>query len=126
MNISKWGALLALAVALAGTAAACGSSHPPSTFTTDEDAGCTSGPCVPTDATIPTGDDGPSLVPDDGAISNEAGALLTITPADITITVNAGTGQPIPTQQYTALQAGSQVGAAWTIDRGEIGSIGVS
>src|SRR5436305_924911 len=41
MNISKWGAALALALVVSGTAAACGSSEAPSTFTAvDARGGC--------------------------------------------------------------------------------------
>lgn len=46
---------------------------------------------------------------------------LSITPADSVITVSAG--QKTPTVQMTALAGGAAVPVAWSVDRGEIGTI---
>jgi hypothetical protein len=55
----------------------------------------------------------------DGAL--DAAAALTIAPQDAVVTVVAG--QPLPTLQYTATRDGQSVQAAWSIDRGELGTI---
>jgi hypothetical protein len=55
----------------------------------------------------------------DGAL--DAAASLTIAPQDAVVTVV--TGQPLPTLQYTATRDGQSVQAAWSIDRGELGTI---
>jgi len=126
MNMSKWGALLALAMASAGVAAACGSNELGNGFMPQDDSGAACPNGCPQDATVSPGDDGPVLIPDDAAVTDDASAPLAITPPDATLTIDTSSGQPIPTQQYTALVNGVTVGAAWTIDRGEIGAIGVA
>ena len=48
--------------------------------------------------------------------------LLDVQPAG-TQTLTITTGQPIPTMQYTATLGGAPVSVAWSVDRGDIGSV---
>jgi hypothetical protein len=60
---------------------------------------------------------------DSGADGAPLGAL-TIAPLMPTVTVV--TGQPLPTLSFTAFVGGVAMGAAWGIDRGELGTISAS
>jgi len=73
------------------------------------------------------GDDSPSL-PDgpcficDGSGGSDAQGVFDVEPASLqTVTVTAG--QMMPTVVYSATLGGSPVGAAWTVDRGDLASI---
>lgn len=96
----------------AASAAACGSDAGDSTFTPDGDGG--------------GGDTGspPILGGGDSSVDPDAQALV-ITPADQVVTFTSGAAAP--TVQYVAKTAvtGVQVPASFTIDRGEIGSVGL-
>ena len=48
--------------------------------------------------------------------------LLDVQPAG-TQTLTITSGQPIPTMQYTATLGGAPVSVAWSVDRGDIGSV---
>lgn len=74
-----------------------------------------------------TSGDPPFFPPAEGGIDPDAQASpIEITPADQTLTFT--TGQPAPTLQLEAkiIATGQKVPAAFTIDRGEIGTIGLS
>ncbi len=107
--------LLSAAVAVAAVAAACGEDVGPSVF--DSGVGDDGGV---SDAT--TADDNP-FGGDDGNFDPDAEAL-SIAPVDAT--VNVTHGQAPPTLTYQAMLGNQPVSPAWTIDRGEIGSINVS
>jgi len=71
--------------------------------------------------------DPPFFPASEGGVDPDAQASpIEITPADQTLTYVAG--QPAPTLQLTAkvIATGQTVPASWTIDRGEIGTIGLS
>ncbi|MCW5831382.1 MAG: PD40 domain-containing protein [Labilithrix sp.] len=77
------------------------------------------------------GDDGsgnlPGFSPGEGGVDLDAEASpIELTPADQTLTYVSG--QPAPTLQFTAriIATGQVVPAAFTIDRGEIGAVGLS
>ncbi|MBS2019093.1 MAG: hypothetical protein JST00_39865 [Deltaproteobacteria bacterium] len=96
----------------AASAAACGSDAVESSFTPEGDGG--------------GGDDGaPPILGGDSSTDPDAQALV-ITPADQIVAYV--TGSAAPTVQYVAKTAvtGVQVPASFTIDRGEIGSVGLS
>ncbi|HEX7665308.1 MAG TPA: hypothetical protein VF407_12375 [Polyangiaceae bacterium] len=68
--------------------------------------------------------DGSQPFSDGGGFTNDGSTPsgpITITPADQVIDIPVGAS--IPTVTYQALQSGKSVGALWSIDRGEIGSI---
>ena len=108
--------VLALLVAVAG--GACGSSRSNDSFPSGGDDGNGDGSA---------GDDGSSghdggLINGDGS-SHEGGGAFDVEPALLqTITVTAN--QMTPTLLYKATLAGSPVNAGWTVDRGDLGSIG--
>jgi hypothetical protein len=99
-------AALVLALAFA-TAAACGGGSsnggPPEGDASTDGSGSSSGMLI-------GGNDG----------SPPVGALA-ISPATATLT--ATTGQPAPTQQFTATVNGVPTGAGWSFDRGDLGAI---
>src|SRR3954454_10293438 len=66
----------------------------------------------------PGGDLGVNL---DGGDGDGGTSLLSIEPLDQVVTVQ--TGQPAPTVQYVAKLDGQSVAAAFTIDRGELGTL---
>src|SRR5580658_8999552 len=53
-----------------------------------------------------------------GSVANGALSIMPLAPV-----VNLVTGQPAPTVQFTAYLQGMQTGAAWTLDRGELGAV---
>ncbi|HEY6459488.1 MAG TPA: hypothetical protein VIY73_05030, partial [Polyangiaceae bacterium] len=101
---------LFLALVLGGaTIAACGSSGSGHGTPSGGDAS------VPLDAS----GDGPSLITNnDGSVPQ---GVLAIAPLNPVLT--AVGGQPAPTQQFTATVNGTATGAAWSFDRGELGTI---
>jgi hypothetical protein len=119
MKNVRLGVLLALALSGAAAGAACGGGGK-STFDddTDHDAGTGAEAGIVDDATV---DDSPVLVQSDSEVTSDASSPITIAPADLVIDVN--NGQPVATQQYTAVAGGTTVGAQWSMDRGEIGKI---
>jgi hypothetical protein len=54
------------------------------------------------------------------------GGLLAISPSSATLAVTLGTSPTIPTQQFTVTYGGIPVAAQFTIDKGQIGSVGVA
>jgi hypothetical protein len=98
--------LLLLVALVTVTAVACGTSHGSGGGAGGSDAGS-------------SGYDSPSLInPGDGGSTQGALAIAPLTP-----TLTAVTGQPPPTQKFTATLDGQPVGVAWSIDRGELGAI---
>ena len=65
-------------------------------------------------------DGGSFLMTDSGP--TDASGQLVVTPTNQTLNVTVG--QAIPTLQFTAKYGGASVTASWSIDRGELGSIG--
>jgi len=61
-----------------------------------------------------------------GGDSSTDGAQGPFAIAPLTPTVTVVTGQPLPTVAFTATVAGTETGAAWSIDRGELGTISTS
>ncbi len=113
--------VLGLSIA-AATAAACGSEEA-SVFTgnagKDDGGSGTSGSSGASSGFLP-GDDGGSAGDPDAAA-----APIEVTPANAVVTFTSG--QPAPTVQFQAkiIATGQVVPAAFTIDRGEIGSVGL-
>jgi hypothetical protein len=117
----RLGAALLLAVVAASAAAACGSTTSHSSAGSQGPNPGDSGP----DSTTPqdgASDSGPLLGGGDGS-SPADGALLAITPADDVVDVTVG--QPAAPVQYSTTAGGQPVTVSWSIDRGEIGAIGV-
>ncbi len=56
--------------------------------------------------------------------TDAAAAALTISPASASMTVTVGS--PLPTQPFTARLGASTTSAAWSVDRGDIGTIGAT
>jgi hypothetical protein len=111
-GLIKVAALLGLAgVVGAGVVAGCGSS-------TKFEVPGNGGP----DATSPFIDGG--LFLPDGFSPGDAGQTFDVQPSALqTVTVTMGQSS-VPTVAYSATLNGKPVNAAWTLDRGEIGSIG--
>jgi hypothetical protein len=118
-----WTALLALVLSIMVGVAACGGTggaEPPFTV-----LGTEAGAVVGTfDATIPPVITPPGLL-NDGAPVGDGGETLAILPQAVTLAVTLGTTPSIPTQKFTATYGGVPVGAQFTVDRGELGSVGV-
>ncbi len=109
-------ALLAFSILVLTLAMACGSSSE-SLFTGgDGPDGSTSGDPPPP----------PPFVPGDGGGGGDGSAfVIAIAPADPVVTYTAG--QPAPTVQFKAtLSNGQAVPATFTLDRGELGTLGPS
>jgi hypothetical protein len=105
--------------------AACGTSRSPSGFAPSDDAGDDG--ALGYDASV--GHDagtseGGSLFGDSSLPSSDAAqGVFDVEPAALqTITVPAG--QTMPTVTYAATLGGQPIKAAWTIDRGDLGTIG--
>lgn len=109
MHPRLWGLVLATALVL-GAFAACGDDTG-NMFKADSGGG--------DDATFGDGDP----FGNDAGVDPDA-ALLVVMPQNQMVTVIDG--QPLPMVQYTATLNGTQVAAAWQIDRGEIGSVDVN
>ncbi len=111
MRSVRWLVLLVLVVACAFGFAACGDEGGLSEF--------------PPGSSIDAGPDTTDpFANKDGQGGDQDGSALTIIPLDQTITVV--NGQAPPTLSYQAFLGGSLVSPSWSIDRGEIGVIGVS
>jgi len=110
--------VLALAIAAGAAFAGCGSSP-------GETGALQDGGVGPSDATSRAdtgfvfGGSGSG-----GGSGDASQGLLTLAPLMTTVTVVVG--QPVPTVQFTAYVGGVQMGAAWGIDRGELGTINSS
>ena len=109
MHSLRWVGLL-LAVSAAFGFAACGDDEGMSQFVGGSDSGQTQ------DVTDPFATDGQS--------GEAAIGTLTIVPLDQTLTVTYG--QAPPTLTYRAFVDGAIVSPSWSLDRGELGTIGVS
>jgi len=110
---------LGLALLVAAVAGACGSSAGNSSFPTGngDDGGNVDG----SGADGSGGHEG-GLINGDGSTS-EAGGVFDVQPAALqTITVTAN--QMTPTLLYKATLGGNPISAKWTVDRGDLGSIG--
>lgn len=120
MRRIRAGVFLVLSVAVA---AACGSSS-------GSGFGGTSGGGNGTDASYSAPN--PGFVAGDGGDNgtdgspNNVGQPIVVSPADPTITYKAG--DPLPTSTFVAkiVATGEVVPASWAIDRGEIGSVGLT
>ena len=119
-NVRRPLAALLASLLVAAVGGACGSSNGGSTFhgNGDDDAS-TDGSSF--DSSFQFGDGQPSF--GDGALPGDAAGLFDVEPSALqTITVAAG--QTTPTVVYKATLAGNPIAAAWTVDRGDLGSIG--
>jgi hypothetical protein len=58
-----------------------------------------------------------------GSMANGSVVSGALTIMPLAPVVNVVTGQPAPTVQFTAYLQGMQTGAAWTLDRGELGTV---
>ena len=104
-------ALVAVGLTGVGLIMACGSDGVTSDFVD---------PTIDSGSTSSSGD--PPILGGDSAPDPNAQAF-TITPPDPVVTFNSG--QPAPTVQFKAVTpAGVELPASFTIDRGEIGSVG--
>jgi hypothetical protein len=117
-----WSALAALVFVITMGVSACGSSGSQNNggnggggFGTGVDGGGGS------DGTI--GGGFPSLL--DSGLS-DGSQSLSISPATASLAVTLGTNPAIPTQQFTAMYEGAPIAAQFTIDKGQIGTIGVA
>jgi hypothetical protein len=121
-----WSGSAALVLAASALVAACGSSSGGSRFNggTGEDGGngggVTDGGFLGDSTVAP-----PPLLPDDGGAFNSEAGALTISPSAPTVTVTLGATPSMTPLQFSATYKGATVGAQWTIDRGELGTIGV-
>jgi hypothetical protein len=115
-----WSAFAALVLAVSVLMAACGSSSSGSNFNGGggNDAGLLG------DGTL-GGNPPPTLLGDSGGFNPEAGGLA-ISPSNPTVTVTLGTTPSITPLQFTASYEGVAIAAQWTLDRGELGAIGVA
>ncbi|HEY1691100.1 MAG TPA: Ig-like domain-containing protein [Polyangiaceae bacterium] len=113
--------LLFVALLVAGLAAACGSKGGGDTFApgSGHDGGVADGTAG--DATGSS--DGPTLL-GDGMAGDSASGPLAIAPANATLAVPYGTQKPTVT--FTATAGGVSVPASFTIDLGQIATIGAS
>lgn len=103
---SRLGSLLGIVLTAAAAQAACGVGAPGGE---QPDGGATEPPPG-------------SFTPDDGGSGTPTDALFDVEPKDTqTITVTAGAAAP--TVAYTATQNGQPVPVAWSLDRGELGTI---
>jgi hypothetical protein len=109
--------LTSLLVAAVG--GACGSSSHGSDFNPGGDDASTNGDGASSDGP-PSFSDSPSF--GDGSTGDSAAGFDVEPSALQTITVAAG--QTTPTVQYTATLNGNPIGAAWTVDRGNLATIG--
>ena len=109
-------ALLALGISGVALVVACGSDAVGSDF----------GPVVPGDGDSgSTSGDPPIIGGNVDAAADPDAAAFTITPADQVLTFTSG--KPAPTLQFKAITTGGvEVPASFTIDRGEIGSVGLT
>ncbi|MBX3186329.1 MAG: hypothetical protein KF819_04905 [Labilithrix sp.] len=105
-----YGAFAAACLAVATAVGACGTDVGEATF-------------PPPDGDAAPIDDPSGPILGDSSMNPDALAL-TISPIDQVVTYASGSAAP--TIQYVARTAGSQVPAAFTIDRGEIGTIGLT
>jgi hypothetical protein len=114
---SRQSALLALLLGAGGAFAACGTSGG-SSFSVGPGG-------VAGDASFVEPSDGgkQTVILGGGGDGAAVQSTLVITPSAPTLTVV--TGQPVPTQQFTAVLGGlPTTGVGWSLDRGELGTIG--
>jgi hypothetical protein len=114
-----WSAFAALVLCLAGVLGACGSSGTGSHFGGSgggDGGGASSGSASGSSS-------GTITLVGDGGLSSSA---LGISPANPTVTVTLGTNPVVTPLQLTASYAGATVNANWSLDRGELGTIGAS
>ena len=118
-NVRRPLAALLASLLVAAVGGACGSSNGGSTFhgNGDDDAS-TDGSSF--DSSFQFGDGQPSF--GDGALPGDAAGFDVEPSALQTITVAAG--QTTPTVAYKATLNGNPVSAAWTVDRGDLATIG--
>jgi hypothetical protein len=124
MGTSHRSTFLALALVLV---AACGSSKSGFTPSTDASVATDTGADARMgidDGWVPPYGDAGSLFGDSGLPSADAAQVFDVEPAALqTITVPAN--QTMPTVVYKATLDGKPIKAAWNVDRGEVGSIGM-
>jgi hypothetical protein len=113
--------VLCVAMAMAASAAACGSDGSGSVFQIDGGGDGSLADAGDQDGTV--GDE--VRFGDDSSSANDGNAFaLTVEPVDAIVDVTSG--QPIPSKQYVAKANGAVVAAAFSIDRGEIGVMNVA
>ena len=113
------GLLACLFVATVG--GACGSSPSGSNFHGGDDSDASAGDGSLTDSPSFHAD-GPSFL-GDGALGDGGAGVFDVEPSTLqTITVTAG--QTTPAVPYAATLDGNPIGAGWTVDRGDLASIG--
>jgi len=118
LRLSVSGVLACLFVATLG--GACGSSPHGSNFHGGDDMDASAGDGSLTDGPSLLGD-GPSFLGD--ALGGDGAGVFDVEPSTLqTITVTAG--QTTPTVPYAATLDGNPIGAGWTVDRGDLASIG--
>jgi hypothetical protein len=106
---------------VAAVGGACGSSPGGSTFH-GADSGIGVGDGSTSGDGPSFGTDGPSFIGNDGALADGAG-VFDVEPSTLqTITVTAG--QTMPAVPYAATLDGNPIGAGWTVDRGDLATIG--
>lgn len=107
-------AVVCLAVSGLGLIMACGTEAAESAFVD---------PTVEAGSTSSSGD--PPIIGGGDSSADPDGQAFAITPVDQVVTFT--TGQPAPTVQFKAVTtSGVEVPASFTIDRGEIGSVGLT
>jgi hypothetical protein len=116
MKVLRLGSLLlVVSLTIAGIAGACGGSSDETGLLDGGDGDGTS----PIDGGF--NPDGFNL---DGSPTDPDANLLAIKPLDPVVDVTTGT--PTPTVSFTATWGGAPISASWSIDRGEIGTVGVA
>ena len=123
MKSLLWSAFAALVLGIAMGVGGCGSSNlgGPGPIVLGSDSGALVDATVDDTGSTPPP---PPLLPESG--SGDANQLLVISPASVTVSVVLGTSPSIPTQTFTATYGGAPAGAAFTIDKGELGKIDVA
>jgi hypothetical protein len=123
-RISYWGTALLATVAFAAGQAACGSTAPTGGGLTGTTSGGGSGGNATT-SSVTTDSEGSFVgVGVGGAGQTTGGSMqgLDVQPADPQ-TITVAIGQATPTVDYKATVNGSPANVAWSIDRGDVGSI---
>ena len=118
---SRWETVLSLSLALAA-GAACGLSPKGADFDKPQDG--MDGTLDPDGGSAGSGGQGGGIDidPGDAEPGDDAGLALDVQPADLqTITVTAG--QTSPAVTFTATLDGKPANPAWSVDRGDVGSI---
>lgn len=112
--------LLLVSLSVAALGAACGSSGDGSTFQPPGPDGSTSDGSD--DSTLPPDDGGIVFDTSTGDATSDATQGFDVQPATLQ-TITVPIGQTTPTVAYTATLNGHPINAAWSLDRGDLGSV---